>query len=120
MLDPYRGSGAATRVARAKLLTDLRGGGKVAVVGGRSGIPLLASFSPGRVSYEGRWGAMRDSGLRSAQGSMLYSALFPMVGILGLATALRAAITIIYYENCVRFVFGNRAHARPARGCEGS
>jgi hypothetical protein len=39
----------------------LRGGGKVAVVGGRSG-----SFSP-RGGYEGRRSAMRDSGLRSAQ-----------------------------------------------------
>ena len=45
----------------------LRGGGKVAVVGGRSG-----SFSL-RVSYEGRRGAMRDSGLRSAEGRKLYS-----------------------------------------------
>jgi hypothetical protein len=45
----------------------LRGGGKVAVVGGRSG-----SFSP-RAGYEGRRGAMRDSGMRSAKGSKLYS-----------------------------------------------
>ena len=45
----------------------LSGGGKVAVVGGRSG-----SFSL-RVSYEGRRGAMRDSGLRSAKGRKLYS-----------------------------------------------
>ena len=45
----------------------LSGGGKVAVVGGRSG-----SFSL-RMSYEGRRGAMRDSGLRSAKGRKLYS-----------------------------------------------
>jgi hypothetical protein len=45
----------------------LRGGGKVAVVGGRSG-----SFSP-RAGYEGRRGAMRDSGMRSTKGSKLYS-----------------------------------------------
>ena len=39
----------------------LSGGGKVAVVGGRSG-----PFSQG-AGYEGRRSAMRDSGLRSAQ-----------------------------------------------------
>ena len=74
----------------------LRGGGKVAVVGGRSG-----SFSL-RVSYEGRRGAMRDSGLRSAEGRKL---LFPMVDILGLATALRAATTIIKTALVFVFVF---------------
>ena len=45
----------------------LSGGGEVAVVGGRSG-----SFSL-RAGYEGRRGAMRDSGLRSAKGRKLYS-----------------------------------------------
>jgi hypothetical protein len=80
----------------------LRGGGKVAVVGGRSG-----SFSP-RAGYEGRQGAMRDSGMRSAKGSQT---VFSMVDILGLATALRAAIIII--KIVFVFVFGIVAMRQP-------
>jgi hypothetical protein len=57
-----------------------------------------------------RLGAMRDSALRSAQGSMLYSALFPVVD----NNSNRASRGNNYYENCVR-VRIRQPRARPAR-----
>jgi hypothetical protein len=49
---------------RESEVTDLRGGDKVAVVGGRSGIVLFWESG-----YEGKRGALRDSDLRSAKGT---------------------------------------------------
>jgi hypothetical protein len=74
-------------MCRESEVTDLRGGGKVAVVGVRSGIVLSEGRRGARAAaddvvggrsgivggYEGRRGAMPDSGLRSVKGSMLYS-----------------------------------------------
>jgi hypothetical protein len=65
---------------RASEVAGLGDGDKVGVVGGHSGIVLYRG-----VGYEGRWGAIRDSDLRSAKGSMLYSR---WLDILGLTTAL--------------------------------
>jgi hypothetical protein len=58
----------SSNTCRESEVAGLSGGGKVAVVGGRSGIVLYRG-----VGYEGRRGAMRDSDLRSAKGSMLHS-----------------------------------------------
>jgi hypothetical protein len=68
----------------------LSGGGKVAVVGGRS-----SPFSQG-AGYEGRRSAMRDSGLRSAQDSSFIS------DGRYIRTSNRASRGDNYYENRIR------------------
>jgi hypothetical protein len=84
-------------MGRESEITDLRGEGKVAVVGGRSGIVLS-----------------RESGLRGNTGCHAglrfeeckrQTALLPTVDILGLATALRAATTIRKIVFVFVFVF---------------
>jgi hypothetical protein len=74
-------------MCRESEVTDLRGGVKVAVAGGRSGIVLSRESG-----LRGKTGC--HAGLRSEERKRQH-ALFPMVAISGLATALRAATTII-------------------------
>jgi hypothetical protein len=57
----------SSNTCREGEVAGLSGEGKVAVVGGRSGIVLYRG-----VGYEGRRGAMRDSDLRGAKGNVLY------------------------------------------------
>jgi hypothetical protein len=77
-------------------LLVLCGGGKVAVVGGRSGIVLYR-----RVGCDGKTGCHAGLQLEECKGQ---HALLPMVDILGPATALRAATTIIKFVFVFVFV----------------
>jgi hypothetical protein len=106
-LDAYRGSGAATRVARAKLLTDLRGGGKVAVVGGRSGIVLSWESE-----LRGKTGC--HAGLRFEECTRQHALFCFIPGGRHIRTSNRASRGNNYYENCVR-VRIRQPRARPAR-----